>query len=219
MVHRYHRRYRRFIDLPRHRRADIAFDVRSQIKRGPYRNFYSYDYLDEGVSWSDVYFVGQDRATMWNATLMTTSDVFAEQQWNDAYDLVMDQLSPDEQADHLRSISFNREDREKTPHGTYKWGQRLALPMDRFEGRSVLEQIRHVADTLVPSVYEQIVIDTKYAHGIGLHVTLDIEILNAEIISKFVDDFVSGGEKAYRCESPAINIHGRVQQGNAIVFG
>lgn len=210
----------RFIDLPRNRRADMVFKLKHQIARGPYRNFTSHDYLTDGVSWCDIYFIGSDRFTLWNATIVTASDDYKGARWSAAYDAVLAQMTSEHREEHLTRNHFSKDEfvtDPSLPKGFRLWRPRI-VTYDQFDGRTFNEQINHIENTIEVSVFEKIKIDPSYRYGIGLEATLDIALITPDVLSDFVDRFIEGGEQPFISTTPAQLTQEPTFLSNAIVL-
>jgi hypothetical protein len=205
-----------FVNLPRNERADAVFKLKHDIARGKYRNFSSHDVMTHGVSWADVYFIGRDRFTLWNATLQTTANYKDEYYWSLAWDQVYNALTKEEHdsrpnpfkdgiilANGHKQLVFNEEPK-----------------FDKFEGRTFQEQMAHVIASLDEPIYERIEIDKSYCYGIGLHVTIDAPLLTAPLIEEFIDSFNTvENPVSYVGTKPAVHANAVVYASNAIDLG
>jgi hypothetical protein len=202
-----------FIDLPRNKRADEVFKLKHNIAKGKYPNFHTYDVLDQGVSWADVYFIGRDKFTLWNATLETAANHRDDHYWSLAWDRTHGALTQEEHdsrpdpfkdgirlANGYKQLVFNEEPK-----------------FDKFEGRTFNEQMDHVISTLTDPVFERIRILPNYRYGIGLEAVLDVPLLTADIIEKFIDGFNTVKDPInFTRTTPAVHVDAPVYKSNSL---
>jgi hypothetical protein len=199
----------RFSELPRHRRADAVFALRHRIAEGPFRNFASWDVFGDGLSWADIYFIGRDKFTLWNATVRTASMARADLILEVAFDQTWNALTPEQRA--LRpGLTW-----EKLPGGYSRMVSREEPKFDHFDGRDFFEQEDHIAATLDPDVYAEYRIDHSYVYGTGLNVVLDVPLLTPAVLEEFVDGFAAN-PREWRSDEPCRVVDAPVYHSNYI---
>ena len=180
-----------FVDLPRHRRADKWFELKHEIAKGPYENFTCHSYLDEGVSWLDIFFLGPDKFTYWNVYLGSAPYTLDSEARNRAIELVEADLTAEQREARRTFNHFG----PRSAHGTRQWIHDDTT-YEQFDGRTWFEEIRLRSKTLTAEDLDlraEIAIDRDYASGIGLHVVLDVPILTEYLITEWIKDFPSLG--------------------------
>jgi len=201
---RKHRRPR-FVELSRNKRADMAFSVKHLIRKDEYDNFYTHHVLDSENSWADVLFLGLDKATFFNATIMSPAerrnDILWDMAWDEAEALVP----------YTRDFKLD------------EWLARGREPIPEFGERTRVEYVKNLvdswaADESLVRVHAMAQIDTDYVYGIGLEAVLDEPFVTADGISRFIDRFRENGELAYVMDDPVPFdvVNAPTAMGNAI---
>lgn len=208
-----------FLELARNKRADKVFELKHRIAKGPFLNFWSRDYLDEGASWADVYFLGNDRFTLWNALIMSGPNAYQDAKQTAAFNEVYDSLTPEEkEADRSYFVPSDRPGFSEMKFPKIKF--------DQFEGRTSFEQIRKREKEIEVEVYAHHQAHLDYQYGIGLTSVLDIPILDIAAIEHYVNTFphpdistLRSGKNFWTAETPIQNTtSGPVFMSNAIVL-
>src|SRR5665647_272982 len=104
MPTRFHtRKHVRFVDLPRHKRRNAVIRLGWKIARQADRLGFWTDQLLEDPDdphrihrWVDVYFLGADRLTLWNAEFITTPLAVEDEIHERAFEAVYAGLSAEE---------------------------------------------------------------------------------------------------------------------------
>ncbi len=156
--------------------------------------FYTHDYVHGENGWVDIYFLGKEAGVFYNVTLQTARYEYKEEVSQAAWDA----------ADALVPHRFNLfEDAKKDPvTGYYVSNPKPEGALDAFGGLTRFDWIREkekeIADARTVKVHARVELDRDYAHGIGLHATIDVPFLTVEAINAFIRDFLARGEKPWR---------------------
>ncbi len=200
----------------------MTFDVKHRIARGKFRNFQTHDYIDEGVSWVDILFLGPDRFTFFNATLRSAPMAITDEIHNLAFNETWDALSPEEKTAQS-SMDF-----KPLGNGLSEWirPERVALP--QFEGRNFHDQLIKREKEIEVTLHANVSIDISYRYGIGLDAIIDLAMLDVASIEMFVDFFqsdlkakhydLSRTAELWRADEPLVNTEGVVWHSNALVL-
>ena len=102
MPHRFEKKRRPFISLPRHKRNDVFIKMKGEIKREAENYggmFTSPSVMDEShqSSWCDFYFLGLDKFTIWNATIITAKCALQDAVHDLAYQQTVAMMTAEEQ--------------------------------------------------------------------------------------------------------------------------
>lgn len=179
--------------------------------------FYTHDYVHGQNGWVDIYFLGRQKGVFYNVTLQTARYEYKEEVSQAAWDA----------ADALSPHRFNLfEDAKKDPvTGHWISNPKPEGALDAFGGLSRWDWIRaeevRIANARTVKVHARVELDRDYAHGIGLHATIDAPYLTVEAINDFIRAFLAAGEKAYRDENALSYSHEEVGywglESNALV--
>lgn len=156
--------------------------------------FYTHDYIHGQNGWVDIYFLGKAKGVFYNVTLQTARYEYKEEVSQAAWDA----------ADVLVPHRFNLfEDAKKDPvTGHWVSNPKPEGALDAFGGLTRWDWIREkekaIAEARTVKVHARVELDRDYAHGIGLHATIDVPFLTVEAINAFIRQFLADGEKAWR---------------------
>lgn len=179
--------------------------------------FYTHDYVHGQNGWVDIYFLGKAKGVFYNVTLQTARYEYKEEVSQAAWDA----------ADALVPHRFNLfEDAKKDPvTGHWVSNPKPEGSLDAFGGLTRWDWIRgeeaRIADARTVKVHARVELDRDYAHGIGLHATIDVPFLTVDAINAFIRDFLARGEKAWRDDNALSYSHEEVGywglESNALV--
>jgi hypothetical protein len=215
MPRRFRKKHHAFITLPRHKRSDEVIRLKGRIKRtsAEYGGmFTSHLVLDEPGrpdlynQWFDFYFPGQDRFTLWNATIVTARMAFWDAVNDLAYQRTTDMLTPEELAAEP-TMEFEPAEFSKTGKVlTYKLVERDKPKYEKFGGLTFFEQWEkqesEVARAAPPTIYESFRLDRNYAYGIGLSIVLDVGVIDRAAIEQAIIRFREIGEIDWQADYP-----------------
>jgi hypothetical protein len=207
MPDRFHtKRHVPFVALPRHKRRNVVVRLGWKIARQTDGQTFWTDHLLEDPEdphhthrWVDVYFLGADRFTLWNAEFVTTAlaaeDEISERSFQAAYA----QLSPEEIANEF---AMEWETVPRKHPGAMRAKRMVFRPArhyPQFDGRTFAEECdrleAHYMATSPPVIAERFVIDRSYAYGIGLHAVVAEDNLDRAAIERTIQRFRELGEK------------------------
>jgi hypothetical protein len=208
MTHRFGKKRRPFISLPRHKRNDAFIKLQGEIKRETESYggmFTSPLVLDESreSQWFDFYFLGLDKFTIWNATIITAKQALQDAAEDIAYTQAMAMMTPEELEAECKIESEPADRCSKTGKIlTY----RMILPEPKryaqFGGLTFSEQTQKLESEIIentpPTVYEFFKADFSYSYGIGLNIVLDVETINRKAIEQAIMKFRELGEKDWQ---------------------
>lgn len=211
MPRRFEKKRSPFISLPRHKRNDVFIKMKGEIKReaGQYGGmFTSPSAMDEShqSSWCDFYFLGLNKFTIWNATIITAKCALQDAVHDLAYQQTVAMMTAEELEEECR-MEFVPADRSKTGKIlTYQMLEREQKRYDQFEGLTFFEQIDKLEAQILaecpPPVYESFETDLSYGYGIGLNIVLNVETINRKAIEQAIMKFRELGEKDWQAVTP-----------------
>lgn len=205
-----------FITLSQHKRRDEVIRLKSRIKRDSNEYggmFTSHLLLDEPNrpdlynQWFDFLFLGQDRFTIWNAVIITARQSAWDAAHGLAYERMMLMMTPEEQSawDDLELF----EPAEVSSTGkvlTYTLNKRKAMRFKSFGDLSFYEQWEKLDSEIIrgepPTIYESFRLDRSYAYGIGLHIVLDVDVIDRAAIEQAITKFREIGETDWQAAHP-----------------
>jgi hypothetical protein len=217
MPRRIRNSYIPFSQLAKHRRGDLVIALKNKIQRtlseyGP--RFTSNLVLEEPGrpecynQWFDFYFLGSDRFTIWNATIVTATQACWEEAWNQAYHEANARLTPQElEEEHARQWNFTPA--SFSPTGkvkTYTLDVPTQKALASLDGKT-LDEYRaflesEILQTRPPVIHEHFRIDPNNAYGIGLDMVVDAPFINRHVIEQSIDSFLALGQHAWSSEKP-----------------
>jgi len=170
----------------------MVFDMKHRIKKGPYPGFHTHDEMDDKQSWADICFLGRDKFTFWNATLVSPADAREEILSTRAWE-VTEAIVPLPLWE--KGVKFS--DWLNRPRETYP----------EFDGRTHGEQINHLvkewkSDQSLGLVHLNAQIDYKYQFGIGLYGVVDAPYVTVEAVDQFIEKFRDLGEVGFYEDVP-----------------
>lgn len=212
MTFRFKKKRRPFISLPRHKRNDMFIKLKGDIKREAESYggmFTSPLVLDESCEsqWFDFYFLGLDKFTIWNATIITAKQALQDAAEDMAYTQIMEMITPEELEDECKIESVPADRCVKTGKIlTY----RMILPepkrYEKFGGLTFSEQKQKLQSEIIentpPPVYEFFKVDFSYSYGIGLNIVTDAEAINRKAIEQAIMKFRELCEKNWQAVTP-----------------
>lgn len=200
------RKHVAFVALPRHKRRDAVVRLGWKISQQTDGHGFWTDHLLEDPedphrshSWVDVYFLGADRFTLWNAEFVTTQlaleDAIHERAFNAAYALLSAEEIENEFSMAWKAVPPKRPGAMRMR----EWVQRPERHYPQFDGRSFTQECdrleAHYLATDPPVIAERFVIDRSYAYGVGLHAVVAESSLNRTAIVRTIQRFRDIGEQ------------------------
>jgi hypothetical protein len=209
MTHRFEKKRRPFISLPKHKRGDAFIKLKGDIKRevAHYGGLFTSPLiLDESNNsqWFDFYFLGLDKFTIWNATIITSLVALQDAVNHLAYTRTAEMMT-DEELDAEFKMEFVPADRSKTGKVLNYWiVEREKKRYDQFGGLTFFEQKKLETKIIAespPTIYECFQIDLSYRYGIGLSIVMDVDVINRSVIEQAIIKFRELGEKNWQAEN------------------
>jgi len=157
-------------------------------------------YIDEPAQspeenqWADIYFLGSDKVTVWNATILTAANAF----WGNVETIVIRKLSellPSDEID-AEFRRLNRYENRNKPPTKYEMLGGLAIMdyLDKAEEEIILND--------PPVIYELFSTDRTYYDGIGLHMIINVSEINRLTIEDAIYRFRQIGETDWKAAEP-----------------
>jgi hypothetical protein len=211
MTHRFEKKRRPFISLPKHKRGDEFIKLKGKIKRdvADYGGlFTSRLVLDESNNsqWFDFYFLGLDKFTIWNASIITGLVALHDALNDLAYTRTAEMLTEEELEAEFK-MEFVPAERSKTGKVlTYRMVEQEKKRYDQFGGLTFSEQKNKLEAKIIaespPTIYECFKINLSYRYGIGLSIVMDVDVINRAVIEQAIIKFHELGEKNWQAENP-----------------
>lgn len=215
MSHRFQKKRPRFVDLPRNKRGNAVIRLKGKMRRDAAEyggTFTSHLVLSEPGrpdiynQWFDFYFPGKDRFTLWNASIRTAKMAF----WDAAHDLAYQRtaamLTPEENEEDSK-MEFEPASKSSTGKIlTYTLVEKEKVRYDKMGGLTFHEHWEKLDFEIVrnepPIVYESFKLDKSYVYGIGLHIVLDVEVIDRAAIEAAIGKFQELGETGWQSTIP-----------------
>lgn len=207
MPNRYHtRKHLPFVELPRHKRRHAVIQLGWKIARQAEGYPFWTDHLlvdpedpQRVHHWIDVYFLGADRFTFWNATIVTLQLAQQDELRDRSFRLAYDQLSADE---IKREFAIETISVPRTRPGQMRSRQWIQQPKQcypQFEGRTFHEECERLEAKFLatdpPDIRESFAADRGYAYGVGLHAVVDEPTLDRAAVERCIQRFRDLGER------------------------
>jgi hypothetical protein len=186
------RRFKPFDQLPRRRQRDAYVHVRNQIRAAAPilgGKFFTHHYLHGQNGWIDAWFVGHKAPRFYNLTLETTRCAYAEAVWEQAWEASCLLVAPEAEPRLL-----DRATRDPVSgHYVTVLGEPRRFPEfgDCTRMQWVQRQLRVIANTGSIHVLEHWSVHRDYAHGVGVHATIDVPWLSVDTVNAFIDRFMA----------------------------
>jgi hypothetical protein len=195
-----------FVELPRHKRRDAVIQLGWKIARQAEDCPFWTDHLLVDPEdphrihrWIDVYFLGADPFTFWNATIVTLELARQDELQDRSFKLAHAQLSAEEieREFAIETISVPR-----TRPGQVRsrlWIQQPKQCYPQFDERTFHAECErleaHLLATDPPTIHESFTLDRGYAYGVGLHAVVDEATLDGAAVERCIDRFREHGER------------------------
>lgn len=165
--------------------------------------------------WSDIYFLGNDGLTIWNAEIVTTGrrfwDIVEEMAHNRAWSM----LSPEEQA---AEVDMKFEPIWHNGQRMYRLIPRPKLTYEQYGGLTYGEYQDKLVEEIIraepPEVFESFETDRSYRYGIGLTMVIKAEEVNQATIEDAIRRFREVGETDWRAAEPVSRSELPVESAN-----
>ena len=179
-----------FNQLSRRSQKKAFSRVKNRIKRAAAvlgGKFTTHTYMHGNNDWIDAHFLGTKPLASYSLALQTTifeyKELVRDRAWELSYDLAPERELP----------LFEKA--EKDPKtGNYVSCRREPVRYPELENMTRLQwceaQHQKISDSGDIQVFEKWTLQHDYHHGIGLHATLDVPVLNIEAVNAFIDRFL-----------------------------
>ena len=195
-----------FVELPRHKRRDavirLGWKITDQAEGYPFWTDHSLVDPEDPQrihQWIAVYFLGADRFTFWNATIVTLQLARQDELQNRSFQLAYDQLSAEEIE---REFAIETVKVPRTRPGQVRsrlWIQQPKQCYPQFERRTFHAECErleaHLLATDPPDIRESFAIDRDYASGVGLDAVVDESTLDRAAVERCIQRFRDLGER------------------------
>jgi hypothetical protein len=194
--------------LSRHKQRDNFIRLRQKIRNDTsvYGGQFTSDHvLDEPGrpalynQWADIYFLGSDGLTIWNATILTAAREFWDVVEEMAHTRAWEILTPEEQ--------FAETDIKFEPVCTkgqrmYQMVKRPKLIYEKYDGLSYHEYQDKLVDEIIqsepPEIFESFTADRFFCYGTGLDIVIHSDEINKATIEEAIRRFREVGETDWR---------------------
>jgi hypothetical protein len=201
-----------YCHLPRRQQRDSFIRLRQKIRNNIAvygGQFFSHHVLDEPGrpaiynQWADVYFLGGDGLTIWNACLITAASEFWETSEDMAHSRAWEMLTPEERSAEAE-IKF--EPVWSNGQRMYRMLERPHITYDKFGGLTFRDYQEKINEEIIqnepPAIFESFTLDRSYRYGIGLNIVIHTGEINRASIEEAIRRFRAIGEKDWRAENP-----------------
>ena len=179
-----------FDQMSRRRRHAAYICVGNRIRRAAPilgGKFTTHDYLHGKNGWIDAYFLGPKAPVFYNLTLETTRYAYKEAVWDQAWERSY-ALAPERETSIWdRAVKDPKTGNYVTPAREPRYYPELDN-LTRIDW--VQLQLATLADARTIEVFEAWSLHRDYAHGVGLHATIDIPFLTIDAVNAFIDRFM-----------------------------
>jgi len=198
--------------LPRRRQRDAFIRLRQKIRMetaiygGLFTSHHVLDEHDRPATcsqWADVYFLGSDGLTIWNAEVITANCAFWDTVENMAHDRAWKLLTPEEQS---AETEMKFEPIWSGGRRMYRLAERPKIAYEKFGGLSYGEYQDKLAADLIkdepPEIFESFTTDRGYRYGIGLQMVIHVKEINRASVEEAIRRFRAVGEMDWRADQP-----------------
>ena len=195
-----------FVELPRHKRRDavirLGWKITNQAEGYPFWTDHSLVDPEDPQhihQWIAVYFLGADRFTFWNATIVTLQLARQDELQNRSFQLAYDQLSAEELKREFAIETVNVPPTRPGQVRSRLWIQQPKQCYPQFERRTFHAECERLKAPLLatdpPDIRESFAIDRDYAYGVGLDAVVDESTLDRAAVERCIQRFRDLGER------------------------
>lgn len=159
--------------------------------------------------WFDFYFPGLDRFTIWNAEIVTARKAFWDAAHDFAHQRAAAMLTPEE---HAAESTMEFEPAEFSNTGkvlSYRLIEQQKMEYEKFDGLTFFEQWEKLESEIVreapPTIHELFRLDRRYAYSIGLHIVLDVDVIDRTAIEQAITQFRQMGETDWQAANSVLS--------------
>jgi hypothetical protein len=203
-----------FISLPRHKRKDMVFRIKSDIKKEENifgGGFSSYFMFDEDVpnfkaQWFRIFFLGLRQDIFWNVTIETAHCIFSEKVSSIAEDRINSMLTDEEYKNEFKTRLVPYEISATGEVLSFRLEERDCIRYKKFGGLTYAEKLlklkNEIANEISPPIYEMFHHDYSCPYGIGLHIVVDVDGFDYEDIRQIITKFQAIDELDWQASQP-----------------
>ncbi len=191
---------KRFIDLPRNKKADMAFQVKKDIEESPYSYYSNTQYdLNPTLQYDDITFISKkDKHIFYNTSIITSGIRYYDTKLSNAHSEIKKLMNNGNEIDH-DTIEF-----EETGNG-YSILKPVVKNYNSLGNISKREFVKKYTQEYDFDVFEEFKLDYSYKYGIGLDMVIDTEFLTPDIITLYINAFLANGETNFKSNNPCVN--------------
>jgi len=191
--------------LPRRKQRDNFIKFRNNIRKLSLiygGQFISSHYLYESAqspkdnqwAWTDIYFLGSDKVTVWNATILTAADAF----WSDVESIAIHKLH--------ELLSSDEIDEEFKRLNRFELRNKPVTKFEKLCGLGLMEYLDKTEEKIIlydpPLIFELFLTDRTYYDGIGLKMIVNVSEINRSTIEDAIHRFRQIGETDWKASEP-----------------
>jgi hypothetical protein len=201
-----------YCHLPRRKQRDSFIRLRQKIrnKSSIYGGqFTSRHILDEPGrpalynQWADVYFLGSDGLTIWNAAIVTAVREFWDTAEDMAHTKAWEMLTPEEQSAEAE-MKFEPVWIKGKP--MYQLLEKTDIVYEKLGGLTYRDYQKKLTEEIIqnepPEVFESFATDRSYRYGVGLNMVIHVSEINRITIEEAIRRFREVGETDWRAAEP-----------------
>jgi len=203
------RKHVAFTAMPRRKRRNavvrLGWKIRRNVAQTGISEFWTDQLLEDPEDperqhqWADVYLLGSDRLTLWNAEIITSRLAMSDAIRERAFTAAWARLNADEQE---RESSFETVAVPRKRAGGMRlreWVRQPDVHYPQFDMRTFAQECErledHIRATEPPKIGESFATDRDYAYGIGLHAVVAETNINRDAIVRTIQRFREFGER------------------------
>jgi hypothetical protein len=153
--------------------------------------------------WADVYFLGSDGLTIWNAAVITTVREFWDTVEEMTHSRAWEMLTPEEQSAEaeMRFVPIWSKGKRM-----YQLMEKPNIVYEKFGGLTYTDYQEKLAEEIIknkpPEVFESFKADRSYRYGVGLNIVIHVKEVNRASIDAAIRRFREIGETDWRAAAP-----------------
>jgi|GEM_PF-336143 len=166
--------------------------------------------------WADVYFLGSDGLTIWNAAIITAVREFWDTVEEMTHSRAWEMLTTEEQS---AEAEMKFEPIWSKGKRMYRLIEKLNIVYEKFGGLTYTDYQEILAEEIIknepPEVFESFTTDRSYRYGVGLNIVIHVEEVNSASIDAAIRRFREIGETDWRAAAPVPRIELPFESENA----
>lgn len=201
-----------YCHLPRRKQRDSFIRLRQKIRNESSvygGQFTSHHVLDEPGrpalynDWADVYFLGSDGLTIWNAAIVTAAREFWDTAQDMAHTKAWEMLTPEEQS---AEAEMKFEPIWSKGERMYRLLEKPDIGYKKFGGLTYRDYQKKLTEEIIqnepPDVFELFATDRRYRYGVGVNMVIHADEINRVTIEEAIRRFRAVGETDWRAAEP-----------------